>query len=148
VLLGFAQMNCAHNRSHLGQVLYKICNRLQVIHKVSIVRTQCLFAHSFHMSQHRLVILHATMPRTTTLCCKNLHAAISSRLGMILMSNTVKSGTRPLFCPCICTDFLTLLVHLGVSLISSISQLKLSSLRTANLGITMAILMTTTSPMI
>jgi hypothetical protein len=36
-LLGFAQMNCAHNGSRLGQVLYKVCNQLQIVHKVSIL---------------------------------------------------------------------------------------------------------------
>ncbi len=35
-LLGFTQMNMAHNGTWLGQALYKVCNRLEVVHKVSI----------------------------------------------------------------------------------------------------------------
>ena len=34
-LLGFTQMNTAHNGVRLGQALYKICHRLNIIHKVS-----------------------------------------------------------------------------------------------------------------
>ena len=34
-LLGFVQMNMAHNGVQLGQALYKVCNRLQIVHKVS-----------------------------------------------------------------------------------------------------------------
>jgi hypothetical protein len=34
-LLGFAQMNCSHSGTHLGQMLYKIVNRLQIVHKVN-----------------------------------------------------------------------------------------------------------------
>ena len=36
VLLGFTQLNTAHNGMRLGQALYKVCNRLNIIHKVSI----------------------------------------------------------------------------------------------------------------
>ena len=35
-LLGFIQMNTAHNGARLGQALYKVCNRLQIVPKVSI----------------------------------------------------------------------------------------------------------------
>lgn len=35
-LLGFTQMNMAHNRTHLGQSLLRICNRLGIVHKVSL----------------------------------------------------------------------------------------------------------------
>lgn len=34
-LLGFTQLNMAHNGTRLGQALYKVCNHLGVIHKVS-----------------------------------------------------------------------------------------------------------------
>ena len=34
-LLGFTRMNTAHNGQRLGQALYKICNRLGIVHKVS-----------------------------------------------------------------------------------------------------------------
>ena len=33
-LLGFIQMNMAHNGACLGQVLYKVCNHLQIVPKV------------------------------------------------------------------------------------------------------------------
>jgi len=33
-LLGFTQMNSAHNGTHLGQSLFKICDRLGIVHKV------------------------------------------------------------------------------------------------------------------
>jgi hypothetical protein len=34
-LLGFTRMNTAHNGQRLGQALYKICNRLRIVNKVS-----------------------------------------------------------------------------------------------------------------
>ena len=34
VLLGFTQLNTAHNSKCLGQALYKICNQLGIVHKV------------------------------------------------------------------------------------------------------------------
>ena len=34
-LLGFIQMNTAHNDARLGQVLYKVCNCLHIVPKVS-----------------------------------------------------------------------------------------------------------------
>ena len=36
-LLGFTQMNTSHNGVRLGQALYKICDRLKIVHKVSCV---------------------------------------------------------------------------------------------------------------
>ena len=35
-LLGFTQLNTAHNAAQLGLALYKVCNRLDIILKVSI----------------------------------------------------------------------------------------------------------------
>ena len=35
-LLGFTQMNTAHNGTHLGQSLFKISDRLGIVHKVSV----------------------------------------------------------------------------------------------------------------
>jgi hypothetical protein len=34
-ILGFVQMNTAHNGARLGQALYKVCNRLEIVSKVS-----------------------------------------------------------------------------------------------------------------
>ena len=33
-LLGFAQMNCSHSGVHLGQMLFKVISRLDIVHKV------------------------------------------------------------------------------------------------------------------
>ena len=38
-LLGFTQMNTSHNGTRLGQALYKICNRLDIVGKVSNIHT-------------------------------------------------------------------------------------------------------------
>ena len=35
-LLGFTQMNTSHNGVRLGQALYKICDRLGIVHKVCL----------------------------------------------------------------------------------------------------------------
>lgn len=35
-LIGFTQMNTAHNGTRLGQALFKICSHLNILHKVSI----------------------------------------------------------------------------------------------------------------
>ena len=35
--LGFTQMNTSHNGVCLGQALYKICDHLKIVHKVSCV---------------------------------------------------------------------------------------------------------------
>ena len=35
-LLGFTQLNTAHNGTRLGQALYKVCNRLDIVQKVSV----------------------------------------------------------------------------------------------------------------
>lgn len=36
-LLGFVQMNTAHNGVCLGQAIFKICNRLKIMHKVCMI---------------------------------------------------------------------------------------------------------------
>ena len=36
-LLGFVQMNTAHNGARLGQALYKVCNRVQIVSKVILI---------------------------------------------------------------------------------------------------------------
>ena len=36
-LLGFTQMNTAHNGVRLGQALFKICSRLRIVHKVRLL---------------------------------------------------------------------------------------------------------------
>ena len=35
-LLGFTQLNMTHNGTRLGQVLYRVCDQLGVVHKVSV----------------------------------------------------------------------------------------------------------------
>jgi hypothetical protein len=40
-LLGFTQMNCSHNGTHLGQMLYMVLNRLHIVHKVCFSFTLC-----------------------------------------------------------------------------------------------------------
>jgi hypothetical protein len=35
-LFGFTHMNTAHNGKRLGQALYKICQRLNIVKKVSV----------------------------------------------------------------------------------------------------------------
>jgi len=36
-LLGFTQLNTAHDGTRLGQVLFKICDCLDIVHKVSAI---------------------------------------------------------------------------------------------------------------
>jgi hypothetical protein len=36
-LIGFIQMNMAHNSARLGQTLFRVCNRLQIVTKVGHV---------------------------------------------------------------------------------------------------------------
>ena len=43
-LLGFIQLNTAHNGTRLGQALYKVCNRLDIIPKVSFRALHCMSA--------------------------------------------------------------------------------------------------------
>ena len=89
-LLGFAQMNCSHSGAHLGQMLYKIVNRLHIVHKVRTPFSSRCFAHLY--LKYRSVMLLVIMRRTTRRCCKNSRAAISSRLGCLSMSNAGRSG--------------------------------------------------------
>jgi hypothetical protein len=35
-LFGFTRMNTSHNGIRLGQALYKVCDRLGIVHKVSL----------------------------------------------------------------------------------------------------------------
>ena len=46
-LLGFTQINCSHSGVHLGQMLYKIINQLQILQK----------ARTFTLSDHCLAHL-------------------------------------------------------------------------------------------
>jgi hypothetical protein len=75
-LLGFVQMNTAHNGVCLGQVLYKVCNHLQIVPKVGVNTFQLTLLNMLFI---RLATSLVTMPRTTTQCFKSLHTAISSR---------------------------------------------------------------------
>ena len=36
-LLGFTQMNCSHSGVHLGQMLFKVISRLDIVHKVRML---------------------------------------------------------------------------------------------------------------
>ena len=40
-LLGFVQMNTAHNGVRLGQALYKVCKRLSIVHRVRLIFLEC-----------------------------------------------------------------------------------------------------------
>jgi hypothetical protein len=44
-LLGFIQMNTAHNGMRLGQALYKVCSRLWIVAKVSAYYWQVTRRH-------------------------------------------------------------------------------------------------------
>lgn len=46
-LLGFTQMNTAHNGVRLGQALYGVCNRLGIVHKVQSYYSQLLLSNVF-----------------------------------------------------------------------------------------------------
>ena len=115
-VLRFAQMNCSHSGTHLGQMLYKIVNRLQIIDKVIIlcIAFSCHFAHS--LLEHRLDMSHVTTQVTTRQCFKNSRIATTSRLTKALISNVARSGMLPDFYWHCHTDFL---IHLGVLRISS-----------------------------
>ena len=41
-LLGFTQLNTAHNGTRLGQVPYKVCNRLDIVPKVGLQVCCCM----------------------------------------------------------------------------------------------------------
>lgn len=45
-LFGFSQMNTTHNGTRLGQSLYKICNRLNIVHKVCGMASDGVLTHS------------------------------------------------------------------------------------------------------
>jgi hypothetical protein len=64
-------MNTAHNGACLGQALYKVCNRLQIVPKVGLKPLQATLLNMFSRSATSLV----TMPRITTQCFKSLHTA-------------------------------------------------------------------------
>ena len=93
-LLGFAQMNCSHSGSHLGQMLYTIVSRLRIVHKVSFL----LHYHQFGLLTYDYIdrsdMSHAITRRTILQCYKNLPNAISSRPGLISMSSADRSGRR------------------------------------------------------
>ena len=36
-LLGFAQMNCSHSGTRLGQTLFRVLSRLRIVHKVRML---------------------------------------------------------------------------------------------------------------
>ena len=55
-------MNTAHNGVCLGQALYKVCNHLQIVPKVS---TNTLWLMQTNLCFSRLGTSHATTPRTT-----------------------------------------------------------------------------------
>ena len=91
-LLGFAQMNCSHSGTHLGQMLYKILNRLDIVDKVRILAIP--YCSSAHSMKPRSVMLRATMRRTILRCFKNSPSATNSRRIKVLMSNVGRLGTH------------------------------------------------------
>ena len=114
-LLGFAQMNCSHSSAQLGQMLYNIVNRLEIVHKV---RTCTFSSHCLDhlVLRYRLAMLCVIMRRTTPPCCKNSRDAINLRPGLLLMSNAGRSGMCPLLLA-YCADtpsqcFLRCLAHI------------------------------------
>ena len=66
-LLGFTQVNNAHNGKRLGQALFKFVERVGIEHKVS---TTSYFVDIYRLIKYcfRLVTSHATMPRITAQC--------------------------------------------------------------------------------
>jgi hypothetical protein len=66
-LLGFTQVNNAHNGKRLGQALFKIVERVGIEHKVS---TASYFVDIYRLIKHRfrLVTSLATTPRITAQC--------------------------------------------------------------------------------
>lgn len=90
-LFGFMQMNTAHNEQQLGQALFKICNRLNIMHKVIVF---VLFFISLLMFSplFRLVILHVIMLQTTTPCLLSLHIAIAGKMESYIMRKSSISG--------------------------------------------------------
>ena len=62
-VLRFAQMNCSHSETHLGQMLYKIVNRLRIVDKVVLLFILAIFLT--HFSKQRSDILCATTRVTT-----------------------------------------------------------------------------------
>ena len=47
-------MNCSHNGANLGQVLYKICNRLQIVQKVGALPVPLLHAIFLHVFRYKV----------------------------------------------------------------------------------------------
>jgi hypothetical protein len=75
-LLGFTQMNTAHNGVRLGQALYKVCARLGIVHKVhrfhTTVNITNIYEISFTNACHgRSAISNAITHRTMTQCWTN-----------------------------------------------------------------------------
>ena len=87
-------MNTAHNGVCLGQVLYKVCNHLQIVPKVGVNTFQLTLLNMLFI---RLATSLVTMPRTTTQCFKSLHTAISSRQVPLSMWNTTTLGLPQAF---------------------------------------------------
>jgi hypothetical protein len=56
-LLSFVLMNCTHNGNNLGQVLYVVCNWLQIVQKVSISVSMSILVsvHLFTLASHVLI---------------------------------------------------------------------------------------------
>lgn len=78
-LLSFMQMNTSHNVVRLGQALYKICDRLKIVHKVSCVNiTLTLISNS-----------RADWPHYLWQCIQQQH---NGRLVAILMWGSAISG--------------------------------------------------------
>ena len=78
-LFGFTIMNTAHNGIRLGQALYKICDRLKIVHKVCHLHSRSLSSTASSWPYYRSVTLRAMLQVTITRCLMNLHAATGGR---------------------------------------------------------------------
>lgn len=80
-LLGFTQLNNAHNGARLGQALFKIVSRVGIAHKVGHMIT----SQEDHNSRHyRLVMLLVTMHQTMVLCYWNFPSISMHRKGRLI----------------------------------------------------------------
>lgn len=87
-LLGFTQLNNAHNGARLGQALFKIVERAGIAHKV---RHMITLQEEHNSCCYRLVMSLATMHRTMVLCCWNF-PSISMRRKGCLIQYQIASG--------------------------------------------------------
>jgi hypothetical protein len=71
-LLGFTQLNNAHNGMWLGQALFKIVSHVGIAHKVGLLRLQLYIKETDNTLEQDQVCYSAITPRTTIPCFKSL----------------------------------------------------------------------------